>query len=74
MFVYIVNELGCYICCLNMILFTNYVETAEGRWKYGYMFMAVIIIIGAINFSIAIWLEGKNLYRDLKYKYIPEFK
>jgi hypothetical protein len=73
MFVYIVNELGCYICCLNMILFTDYVETAEGRWKYGYMFMAAIIIIGAINFSIAIGLEAKNLYRSLKYKYIPEF-
>ena len=74
MTVYIVNELACYICCLNMILFTDYVETAESRWKFGYVFMAAIITIGVINFSIAIVLEARNLYRDLKYKYIPDFK
>ena len=74
MTVYIVNELACYICCLNMILFTDFVETAESRWKFGYVFMAAIVIIGAINFSVAIVLEVRSLYRDLKYKYIPDLK
>ena len=74
MTVYIVNELACYICCLNMILFTDFVETAESRWKFGYLFMAAIATIGAINFSIAIVLEVRNLYRDFKYKYIPDLK